>query len=258
MWYDNVEKDERTAIRDKMILFLGDSLTRGSVGFTYIRFMAASRHKNRGKNGDSAWGALQRLKRYRKRRWYGEVDVCVVAIGTNDLLRPFLCRTSRGFRLLFSRKVKRYRCAGEPTGSGEPGSFEEHVRELLRTLREDGKRVIVAGLPKIQIAGYPTDLLHEYNAILEDLARESFSDFADILGAQERACPDCRCDFNWGQTCIPRGLDILTMGLLPFTKEWFSKARKLEFTVDGIHFNRFSAQLLAGELDKLLTEEERS
>jgi lysophospholipase L1-like esterase len=227
-----------------MTLFIGDSLTRGTVGFTYIKFLKSKNNKNKGKNGDTTYGALTRLTKYRRKKWYGDVKTCVVAIGTNDILRPFLYETSMGFRLLCKRRDEKKNCAPEPA------DFESHYRELLGILKEDGKNVVLVGLPMIQLKNFPLDKLHEYNGIIKKLAQANGMKFVDILRLQEIERPNCRKDYNWGQVCLVRGIDILLMGLVPVTKNLFSKARGLELTVDGVHLSRFSANLLAEELDR--------
>ncbi len=229
-----------------MTLFLGDSLTRGTVGFSYIRFMKEREHRNKGRNGDPVYGALKRLVRYRQRPWYERVDACVVLLGTNDLLRPFLCSSSRGFRVMFRRKVERTRCADARE------VFEAYYRDIVMRLCGDGKRVILVGIPKLQLDGFPQEKLREYNSVIRGIATEVSADFVDTSELQSKVFPRSREDFVWGQTCVPRGLDILIMGLLPFTKEMFSRLRRLELTVDGIHSNKFTARTLAKELDAVL------
>jgi len=44
-------------------------------------------------------------------------------------------------------------------------------------------------------------------------------------------------------------VDYVIMFLFPFTKQILSKIRKLVFTVDGVHNNDFSANLLAKKIE---------
>ena len=53
-----------------------------------------------------------------------------------------------------------------------------------------------------------------------------------------------------GTDRIVRGLDIVLMLLLPFAKDVFSRLRRLELTVDGVHFNSFTARLLAHDVQE--------
>ncbi len=221
-----------------MIMYLGDSLTRGLVGWSYIKFMPPEPHKNCGLDGDTAHGALRRLRLYRKTGWYPSVSVCVVAIGTNDLLQPHLMSLGPVWRLVFGwrRSWKRW---------ADMGEYERVIREIIDTLLADGKRVVIMGLPLMQLRGYPEGELRERNALLEGLAREYGLPFADVLSAELSAVPHADRDYNWGRLGLRRALDIITMGLLPFTKDSFSRRRGLELTVDGVHFNSFSAGIAA-------------
>ena len=227
----------------KMILCLGDSLTRGTVGFTYIKFVKKGEWKNKGKNGDTTYGALSRLKKYRQKNWYSSVDVCVVEIGTNDLLQPFLCGGSWFWgAFLKNRSWKQWAL--------EPSKYEKLIRQILDCLLEDGKKVVLVGLPIIQLKEYPLDKLYERNKIVKRLANEYGAGFVDILRLEETRRPGCNREYKWGQTGIVRGLDIIVMFFFPFLKNLFSRVRKLELTVDGVHFNSFAAKLLAENLER--------
>lgn len=222
-----------------MILYLGDSLTRGIVGYSFIKFMPKAAHKNRGKDGDTVHGALKRLRRYRERKWYKDVDLCVVEIGTNDILQPFMMGRGAFWKVIFSMSPgKRW---------ADADTFEWRMRDILGMLRGDGKSVVVMGLPMMQLKGYPYDELERRNVMLKKLAVEYGAAFADVMGAETADCPEAGRGYDWGRVGLRRGMDILTMGLAPFTKDRISERRGLELTVDGVHFNSRSARLAAGE-----------
>jgi hypothetical protein len=42
------------------------------------------------------------------------------------------------------------------------------------------------------------------------------------------------------------------MTVFPFSKDYFSKIRNLNLTVDGIHFNSISAKLISTEIMKIV------
>lgn len=228
-----------------MILCLGDSLTRGLVGRSYIKFMPEGMCKNGGLDGDTTHGALRRLHVYRKTPWYGKVDTCVVGIGTNDLLQPYLMGSALIWRLVFGwrRSWKRW---------ADPEEYELALREIIELLASDGKRVILMGLPLMQLRSYPLDRLRERNGVLKRLAAEYGIPFADVMGAELAAAPEPRLDYDFGKLGLCRLFDIITMGLFPFTKDIFSRRRGLELTVDGVHFNSFSGKIAAREVEKCL------
>ena len=182
------------------------------------------------------------MKKYRQKDWYNSVDVCVVEIGTNDLLQPFLCRVSWFWKaFLKNRTWKQWAL--------EPLKYETLMRQILDCLSEDGKKVVLVGLPMIQLDKYPLDKLYERNKIIRRLADEYGAGFVDILRLEEMRRPGCNREYKWGQTGIVRGIDIVLMLIFPFLKNLFSRVRRLELTVDGVHFNSFTAKLLAENLE---------
>lgn len=228
-----------------MILYLGDSLTRGLVGWSYIKFMPPEPFKNGGLDGDTAHGALRRLHVYRKMPWYDDIRTVVVGIGTNDLLQPHLMSTGLVWRLVFGWRVSWKRWADKP-------EYKRVVREIIDTILADGKRCVLMGLPLMQLINYPMDELTARNDILRRLASEYALPFADVLAAELRAVPNARRDYDWGKLGLQRVADILAMCLFPRTKDGFSRRRGLELTVDGVHFNTRSGSIAAEEVTKCL------
>ena len=229
-----------------MILYLGDSLTCGTVGHSYLTFMGPHAHKNKGLNGDTTFGAWCRLQAYRRRPWYKDVETCVVEIGTNDILQPYMFRDSLIWSLCYKSRASRKRWARTPD------AFEALYREIVETLTRDGKRVILVGLSVMELKDYPWEHLREENEQMRRVGADYGAEFVDMLSLEERERPVYRRDYKWGKTGFIRALDILTMVLLPFTKDKLSKARGLALTVDGVHFNSFAARLLAEQLEKIL------
>ncbi len=228
-----------------MILYLGDSLTRGLVGWSYIKFMPGGAFKNGGLDGDTAHGALRRLRIYRKMPWYPHIRTVVVGIGTNDLLQPYLMSTGLVWKLVFGWRVPWKKWADEP-------EYERVMRQIIETVLADGKKCVVMGLPLMQLLNYPEGELMARNAILEKLAAGYGLPFADVLSAELGAEPDARRDYDWGKLGLQRVVDIIVMGLFPRTKDRFSARRGLELTVDGVHFNTRSGTIAAEAVRKCL------
>ena len=221
-----------------MVLYLGDSLTRGLVGWSYIKFMPPEPHKNGGLDGDTAHGALRRLRIYREMPWYPQVDTVVVGIGTNDLLQPHLMSTGFMWKVIFGWRGSWKRWADKP-------EYEKVMSQIIETALADGKRCVLMGLPLMQLRDYPLQELEARNAIVKKLALAYSLPFADVMGAELAAVPDAGRDYDFGKLGLSRLGDILLMGLFPRTKDGFSRRRGLELTVDGVHFNTRSARLAA-------------
>lgn len=228
-----------------MILYLGDSLTRGLVGWSYIKFMPKEPYKNGGLDGDTAHGALRRLRVYRKMKWYPDIKTVVVGIGTNDLLQPHLMSTGLVWKLVFGWRISWKKWADE-------AEYENVMREIIGEILADGKKCILMGLPLMQLKDYPLESLRARNGILKSLAGEYGLPFADVMGAELAAVPEPVEDYDWGKLGLRRVVDIISMGLMPFTKDWYSRKRGLELTVDGVHFNTRSGTIAAEAVKKCL------
>ena len=228
-----------------MILCLGDSLTRGLVGWSYMKFLPDVPHKNGGLDGDTAHGALRRLRVYRRMPWYTQVGTVVAGIGTNDLLQPHLMSTGLVWRLVFGWR-------GAWKKWADRTEYERVMREIIETVLNDGKKCVLMGLPLMQLVNYPLEELKARNALLERLAGEYGLPFADVLSAELRAVPEPRRDYDWGRNGLLRVVDIIVMGLAPRTKDGFSARRGLELTVDGVHFNTRSGTIAAEAVRRCL------
>lgn len=94
------------------VVCLGDSLTYGNVGYSYIYFLNKSKdykYINKGKNGDSLRGMFGRLKKIVDNTKY-DFDLYIIGIGTNDILLPYLRDSYPFWFLLMSSRCKIKRC----------------------------------------------------------------------------------------------------------------------------------------------------
>lgn len=227
------------------ILCLGDSLTFGSVGYSYIRFLDSRINAvNKGKNGDTTQGALRRLKRYLRNPRYSGISTYVVFIGVNDILGPYLSTLSPVWKLIMKPRCAYKRCITEDS------VFAAEYEKMLSLLAENGKTPVLVGLPFIQVKGFPSEKILARNAIIEDHAKKHGLPYVDACSIQQSALKKPETQHSWGITGFGRVLDAAAMIAFPKSKELLSKSRRLELTVDGVHFNALSAKLLAGEIGR--------
>ena len=72
------------------ILCIGDSLTYGNVGYSYVQFLSKNIVTiNKSLNGDTLWGVGNRLKKIFNTH-ANDFDFVILGIGTNDTLLPYL------------------------------------------------------------------------------------------------------------------------------------------------------------------------
>ena len=224
-----------------MLLCIGDSLTRGTVGYSYIRYLKKKiKAVNQGVNGDTTRGALPRLRLCLRTPILSSAEACVVLIGTNDLLQPFLTHVSPMWWMWMTPRVKLRHCLTDD------GAWAQAYEKYLKLLADRGIRTVLVSLPCIQLKGYPLDQVEARNAIIRRLAEKYGADFVDIYAMQTALVPpEHAAAYTWRWRWLQRVVDAAVMLLLPFTKDWFSKSRGLKLTVDGVHFNSLSARLLA-------------
>lgn len=226
------------------VVCIGDSLTYGNVGYSYIHFLNKSKdykYINRGKNGDSLRGMLSRLKKIVDNP-NTDSDLYVIGIGTNDILLPYLRDSSPFWFLLMSLRCKIKRCIEDDE------TFYQEYNELLNFLHEKNKKVIIFGMPYINLEKFPDEKLVKRNKLIEDLAERYNYPFIDIYKLQRKKIqPDNRV-YTWKYRFLLRIFDSIIMTLVPISKNYFAKIRGLTTTVDGAHFSYESAKILAIEI----------
>jgi len=227
------------------ILCLGDSLTFGSAGHSYISYLSPGiRALNRGRNGDTAAGAKRRLSRYLRRKRYASVPVAVVWIGTNDLLIPHLATLSFWWKLVMKPRSAFKRC------KREDAAFAQEYEALLDLLERSGKKAVLVGLPLIQVEGFPKERLTARNAVIQKLAAERNLPYVDALSIQENALRSPEQPCSWGRIWLVRLFDAAVMALFPQSKDRLAQRRNLSLTVDGVHLTSRAARLIAAEIEQ--------
>lgn len=228
------------------IVCIGDSLTFGNVGYSYIHFLKTrERIINRGINGDTTRCAYKRLKKIIMSPRYEPADTYIISIGTNDVLLPYLKTVSALWKRQMEPRCRIKKCITEDE------RFAAEYEKYLKLLSEHGKKVIVVGLPCIQLEHYPQRTLIRRNRMIAMLAEKYGVPFIDIYAMQRSISANPRA-FSWKHRNVLRLTDSAIMTAFPFTKDWFGKFRRLELTIDGVHFNSTSAKALASRIDHLL------
>lgn len=228
------------------VVCIGDSLTYGNVGYSYFYFLynyMGYDYINKGKNGDSLRGLFSRLKKIVDNP-NTDSDLYVIGIGTNDILLPYLRDSSPFWFLLMSSRCKIKRCIEDDE------TFYQEYNELLNFLHEKNKKVIIFGMPFINLENFPDEKLVKRNKMIENLAEKYNYSFIDIYKLQkEKIQPDNRV-YTWKYRFLLRVFDSIIMTLVPISKNYFTKIRALTTTVDGVHFSYESARILGIEIEK--------
>lgn len=231
------------------IVCFGDSLTFGSIGYSYIRFLKTKAHIiNKGINGDTTICTYRRFSHYLNRPQHQNVNLYILAIGTNDLLLPYMSTLSPIWKFKMRTRISYKKCISNDS------NFEMEYENYLIQLKKYNKPAIIVGLPIIQLKDYPMNLVYKRNKILKKLASKYGVPFIDTTSIQHSISTRITSSYSWRLKILRRDVDDCLMLLFPFTKDIFSKIRRLELTVDGVHYNSLSAKKIAAAIDQAILE----
>lgn len=231
-------------------LFVGDSLTEGTYGESYVARIAAvlnqggaqvpDRVVNAGVGADTLRAVFSRIGGLLKQH---RPDWVILAIGVNDIWLPWLARHSIGWQIwLLSR---RFRLGQVPT------TDLDRFAALYRTVI--GEIVDQAGCRMLacttsccgeQLASPPNRQLARLNGVIKDVAADCGVPVADVWQAfvEELAplrLPSAYIPGEWLFTWMDRRRIQYT------TPDEVSQRRRLYLTFDGIHLNSRGADLWA-------------
>lgn len=225
------------------ILCIGDSLTYGNVGYSYVSFLRKNIVTiNKGLNGDTLWGVSNRLEKIFKNHG-NDFDFVILGIGTNDTLLPYLKKVDFYWKLQMSIRCKIKKCIEDDL------EFLSRFETLMNVIISNGKKAIIIGMPYINLNEFPNDIIIRRNQKIMLLCETYGFDFIDIYKLQMDTLPKERKAYSWKWSFLTRITDAMVMTLFPKSKEWFASMRGLNQTVDGAHFNSTTAKLLAQEIE---------
>ncbi|MGI6579012.1 MAG: SGNH/GDSL hydrolase family protein [Saccharofermentanales bacterium] len=230
------------------LLCIGDSLTYGNVGYSYISFLSENLQiVNKGLNGDTLYGVSNRLKKMLNNR-RDDFDLVVLGIGTNDILLPYLKKADFYWKLQmsFRYKIKKY--------TEDDLEFSSKFETLIKMVYTSGKKAIIFGIPYINLIEFPNDKTIRRNQIIKLICEKYGFDFIDIYKLQTETLPREMKVYSWKWSFLTRILDAIAMTLFLKSKDRIATKRGLVQTVDGVHFSSNTAKLLAKEINGRLLE----
>lgn len=232
------------------ILFIGDSLVKGSVGVNWVKIFA-SKHKNwivenAGTNGETLTLIHRRLMKMLDQEKY---DVIFFEAGVNDVLTPGLLQKGYWFKKAAGYLLKK---------GGDPGhdvlDFEKQYRQCISDIQRKTKAAIIVST--MGCINEDLDAEHNkkrcaYNKIIREIARE-----------KELGLVDAGALFD-GYLRRYKTHNYLLENF--FNTAWFdkiwcrlgcsdhlSRKRGLYLTVDGLHLNKEGAKIFYIETKKQL------
>lgn len=236
------------------VLIIGDSITEGISGISYIPYMEKKLpdhiFHNHGLGGDTLSGITQRLLILLETKQ--DYDYIVIEAGHNDIVIPYLQKQDVFLKLMARNLIKR-----GSTPIPEPDRFGEVLEERLRAIKLKKKADIV--LTTLNCIG--EDLNSELNMnrkLINNKIKEIGSKYnchiADV-GAVFDVCLE-----NKSSSGYFLGSFFKLMLIDPFyskKESWtdlISNRRGLYLTIDGLHINKNGALIYSDTINKCLLE----
>lgn len=215
---------------------LGDSLTAGNPGRSFVRYLPASWGcVNRGIGGETLLGLLGRVERNPP----PEGEMVIVETGGNDLLLPYMHENRPAWRSFVETIYRNGMRVSETEAE-----FESNYRRLAELLAQRSGRLLCVGLPMLgeQEGSALNSRAAAYADIVARVARDSGADFVDLHGWQRSRAGGS--PYLLGE--MPDSLAADAVALREEGAEAAAcRARGLEITVDGVHLNKRGAEGLA-------------
>ncbi|MET0637333.1 MAG: GDSL-type esterase/lipase family protein [Chitinophagaceae bacterium] len=236
------------------LLFIGNSITAGNTGVSFIRIIKKQQPSwkivNKGINGEPLYNIADRLIRLLKTDH--AFDYIIIEAGVNDLLLPELEKRGGLYKWAIGRE-RRY----DIRPLSDLNRFRSFYSVLLKEARLYTRaRMILVNIHRINEACSPhfLRLQRDYNDVIADLAGQANYRLADVSTAFEEVLDlDSNKDYlcrNFWNTNIWDGLRCK----IPGQADQLSRKRDLKLTIDGVHLNSRGARLYAQTVLATLAE----
>ncbi len=232
------------------ILFIGDSLIKGTVGVDWVKWLATKNPawtiENAGENGATLSQIKLRLDKKLEKATY---DIIFFEGGLHDLLLPAL--REKGFLFSLANRL-----AGKSKILHEnPADFESAYRAAIADIKnKTGATIILSTLGCIS-ENLECDLNKKrraYNDIIRDVAIETGCGLVDAGALFDGYLRRCRTksyfmEGFWNASC----LDKFQCNVMN-CPDYLSKKRGLHLTIDGVHLNSRGANIFRDETERLI------
>jgi len=233
------------------ILFIGDSLIKGSVGVNWVKRLAVKNPEwsveIAGINGETLNKIKQRLDKKLENNNY---DVIFFEAGINDLLIPAMA--GKGF--LF-RQAQKYLLAKKYDPLCEPAAFEKTFRQAISDIKKKTSATIILTTLSSINESLEFSLNKKrcaYNHIIRDVAIETGCSLVDAGALFDGYLRRCRTkDYLLESFFNTTFYDKFQCSFLGCS-DYLSKKRKLHLTVDGLHLNTRGAIIYRDEAERLI------
>ncbi|MBL7709535.1 MAG: hypothetical protein JNJ86_10710 [Chitinophagaceae bacterium] len=233
------------------ILFVGDSIIKGSLGVNWVKQLAEDHPEwtiiNSGKNGDTLVKVAERLEQILIED--ADYDVIVLLSGYNDILLPSLHERGFFFRLAGEHLAKKG-YAPLP----DPGSFEKKLLETIDKTRAKSKAALILMTLGCMNETNIFALNHKrkkINDVIRDIAGRKNCLLADTGALIDGCLQQFRTSNYFLEGFFRVNLFDKILCLLG-NPDRLSEQRKLHLTIDGLHLNNRGAGIFRKEVESVL------
>ncbi|MHA1727205.1 MAG: SGNH/GDSL hydrolase family protein [Promethearchaeota archaeon] len=239
--------------KKKVVVFIGDSITRGNYGVNYIKILMErlnySEYEfiNAGINGDLTVNVLKRLDEIIQCK----PDFVILLIGSNDVNGSQSSKWAKVYEL--TKNVPK-----DPLFWTEE-RFKEDLGKIIRKLMEEIRALIAIGsIPPIgECPNTPSfEDSKRYSRIIENLAADfnvNYLPLNETITTQIQENPT-QPNFPYEKLSSVSMLKFLFLHCMGRSWEKISKMNGLQFLTDNLHLNKAGATVVADLVEKFLLQ----
>ncbi len=217
------------------ILFLGDSITEGIPGVSYVSIMQDSNSDydlvNRGVGGDTVSSLLRRVK---KMNDLSSFDQIVLFVGVNDVFG----KLTNTYKILKTLTKQRW--------AKDTSIFKKQYEDLIAHIMKKNKNIII--IPPLLIG---EDISNKWNIelytlikIVNDISRNNNLTYLDLYSEFKGYLNDKQIS-NYLPMKITELLKDVKGLTTPSLVDQKSNERGLHLTLDGVHINSKGAKIIS-------------
>jgi len=224
------------------ILFLGDSITEGIPGVSYVSIMQDSNSDydlvNRGVGGDTVSSLLRRVK---KMNDLSSFDQIVLFVGVNDVFG----KLTNTYKILKTLTKQRW--------AKDTSIFKKQYEDLIAHIMKKNKNIII--IPPLLIG---EDISNKWNIelyvlikIVNDISNTNNLTYLDLYSEFKEYLNDKQIS-NYLPMKITELLKDVKGLTTPSLVDQKSNERGLHLTLDGVHINSKGAKIISKAISNYL------
>lgn len=229
-------------MRTNKLLIVGDSISEGTMGWSYAHFLKKDYPiVNLAVPGHTVKDDVEDVRHFFNTENVRNFKAVCVMVGTVDVTVPYGIKHDEGWANALGKDTFHY--------SKDEVEFSEHYKELLDLLltKFAKDQIIVMTIPPFELSmEAPYHERHAYNANIRAICSEKGISHLINVGSLTNVKPVHGAFDQFELEYVKKHkYEAFWTFHFPFTKNLYGRIRHLNLTIDGLHFNSFSAKRLA-------------